>query len=698
MKYFFLLISLLLPALFVGAQTTYLKRLSFNTHDDVYYTHPEDSAFHLLDFSLSENGNSFILINTERGYNSVLKIDSVGNDINFGGSGWAQFGKSWINGLHATSDGGCVYASNRYSNSSSFTTSSTIMKFDSAGNMEWSVQIPYWHPYPNIDLQETFDIAILANGYAYLAEDSTYIYRHPGGPVRKLDFHGPGTIIGFPNGDMFLDAANFIGRIDSLGNTIYTVSGQILKHDTTLYVVAGDTIHLLNTMTGSFLSSVYFPATNRNILMLSDGGWLAYNTNSIDRFESNGNLKWSTTISLPEFGINRIGELEDGSLLTGGTYLSYDRYAAQNSFDYSSFISTIDTTGKSIMDSTTQAWIGDANDDGFYQFVDVVYVALALGSTGPMRYDTIGGIFNFTREGDIATDFANSFGIGVNHKQCDKYPDGIIDSLDIFYTALGGGYAGGIPTFWRQSQSQHNSSNNLIPFFSCLPDRDSAMTGDTVRFHFILGDNGVIIDSVFGLAFYLSFDSIQNSGMARVVNREIMNSDLGVISDQRSIWNAFSPNDIGIMTSRRDLQNSYFMQDTVALVDILITDSTSGYIDLTLSLLSFKAITAGGYPIEFQFNTSPVHLRTFNTSVDHTFQEKILLYPVPANEVLFVDNLPSRQLEISVYNYAGQNIMSMESNSSTRIEVDVKKFSSGIYFIQISDNGDLISGQIFVKE
>ncbi|MBP6334890.1 MAG: T9SS type A sorting domain-containing protein [Bacteroidia bacterium] len=696
MKLLFTLILLIPLTMSVTAQPTYVKRVSFNHHNHSYYPHPEDSVLHLLDFSISENGNSFILINTERGYGSVLKIDSLGNKINFGGSGWTQFGRNWIDGLHATPDGGCIYALNGYSTSSSFSTSSAILKYDSAGNMEWYVPVPSRHPYPNVDVQETFDIAVLANGYACLTEDSIYFYNHSGALMRSLHFQGPGTIIGFPNGDMFLDVNNFIGRIDSLGNTLYTISGQILKHDTTLYVLKGDTLHLLNNMNGSFLSSIYFPPSSRKRLMLSDGGWLKYNADSIDRFESNGNLKWTTTISLPRFGINRIGELEDGSLLTGGTYLSYNRNGTQNTYDYSSFITTIDTTGRSIIDSTTQAWNGDANDDGIYEFADAIYVALAYGSTGPPRYDTTGGIFLSSFEGDIATDFANSFGIGVNHKQCDLYSDGIIDSIDIEYTAIGGWYVGGIPTLWRQRQQ--NTSNNLIPYFSCLPDRDSARTGDIVRYHFILGDNGVVVDSIFGLAFLLNFDTLPTFSLAQHLNTVVIDSDLGSASDLRTQYPLYPVSEVELVCGRRDLQNAYFVQDTIGYADILIIDSTSGNIDLNLSLMSFKAITAGGYPVEFQYNTSPVHIRTFTTSVDENIPENILIYPVPAKEFLIVDNLPSKQLEISVYNYAGQHILSNESNSSTKMEVDIKKFSSGIYFIQVSENGKLVSRQKFVKD
>ena len=606
--------------------------------------------------------------------------------------------RDWINGFHATPDGGCIFANIHESWASTYIKHSTIIKIDSMGIVEWNRALPKTTPIPFIEVQETYDIAILPIGYACLSEDSIYLLSHAGVPIGKLNFHGPGNLIGFDNGDLFLnlDTNAFKARIDSIGDVRYTISTDVYNYDTTLYTFFADTLHQLEGMTGAFTTSIYFQYSGLNgIQMLSDGGWLR----GLNRYDRFGSLKWSTGINVPHFGFNVIGEQSDGTLLTGGTYLSVG--SAFGTFDYSSFITTIDTLGNSVIDSTTQVWTGDANDDGFFEFGDVVYVALARGSTGPQRYDTLIGNGLATR-GDIAIDFPGSFAIGVNHKQCDFYPDGIIDSLDLLYTSVNSFIfsIGGVSTPWRLSQhtTSSSNSNSLLPYFSCLPDRDSATTGDTVRFYFILGDNGVVIDSIFGLAFFLTFDPSFTMDIGKVLDKEIIDSDLGSLPNQLALLTGSSWGDLAIMTSRRDLQNAYFVQDTIGYADIIILDSTSGNIDLTLTLLSFKAITAGGFPIDFQFNTKPVHLRSIINSVPEAPETIFTMYPVPAKDQLILDQLPAEVFLIQIYNYEGKLSYSEYSRSASSIVLNLEGYSPGLYLLMIKDAKDKMLTRKFVKE
>jgi len=707
MKYILLLIALTFFVNSVEAQPTYFKRLSFNYHYSSFYTHPEDSVLHFLAFSESPDGNSFIHIKTNRGRSSVLKLDLFGNILwSIGGGSLGGTSRTWATGLHATADGGCIIAYNYEYWLGPYGKISTIVKFDNAGNQEWSTQLPLWTPQPGINIQETFDIAVPAYGYYCLSEDSMYQLDLSGNLIKTLNFSGPGSILGFANGDLLIRANSIRSRIDSLGNTRYTISGPVYSHDTTLFTIASDTIHQIDGMTGANISSTYFPdSTYSSVQILSDYGWLVRN-GVLKRYDSNGILKWSNAFSLAHFGFSGYAEQSDGSLITGGTYLSAD-FNVFHVVDYSSFICTIDTSGQSIIDSTTQVWTGDANDDGIHEFADVVYVALAQGSSGPARDDSTGsGAFTYNG-GDIATDFSNSFAIGINHKQCDVYSDGIIDSLDIFYTALGGlSYcwqfppnACGLITPWRiRNPASTNNFNSVLPYFSCLPDRDSAMTGDTVRFNIILGDNGIVIDSIFGLAFFIDFDLADSGDIGKVINKEIISSDIGSLTDQLVFKMANTNSDFALMTARRDLQNAYLVQDTIGFVDIQVLDSTSGNIDLNMSLRSFKAITAGGFPIDFQFNTRPVHLRSSTTNIPEVIEDEIMLYPIPANNYLIVERLPNNELNISIYNYEGKECFSGFIKNSNQTKLNLEKLSTGMYLIKFTNTAGESITKKFIKE
>ncbi len=703
LKYFSF--SIFLIAYFnLNAQPTYLKRLSFNSQPSSAYFQPQDSIMHLLQFSQSLTGHSYIEIRTDRYYTQIMKLDLSGNTIWESSGSWrGSHSNSWLRGLHATPDGGVIYIYNYIYYDYPQYSDSYLIKLDSSGASMWSVEVP---PMLNIygKQQESYDVAVLPNGYACLATDSLFLFDENGLVTGTFDFRGPGTLQGFSNGDIFFFGQSARARLDSSGIIRYSIPGLVFNYDTLLYATTADSIHLLDGMTGTYISSIYLSPTGSNkILMMADGGWASYNRSRINRFDSTGNLLWIKDVPLPTFGMNLIGEQSDGSILTGGTYMSSGDYYRSSPFpiiDYSSFITTIDSSGNSIVDSFSQVTPGDANDDGRFDIGDALYIALAQGSIGPSRYDSIwnnriSGYFG----GDIAQDFSGSFAIGVNHKQCDYEPDGVIDSLDLEHAAILGvlfGRGSNVPM--RMRNPNQNNSIAALPYFSCLPDRDSALTGDVVRFHFIIGDNGVSVDSIFGLAFNLGWDSLSTWDMALGPWAYAMTSDLGAISDLRVL----NPKVLGLrntlLVARRDLQNSYMVQDTIGYMDLLILDSTSGNIELNINLLAFKAITAGGFPIEFQYNTKPVHLRSLINKTSETYLEKINLYPVPAKDVLIIDNLPPKDLSILVYNSEGKECYSVFTNSFSKLNINLEGYSKGLYLIQLLDKGRAVQTRKFVKE
>ncbi|MBK6447262.1 MAG: T9SS type A sorting domain-containing protein [Bacteroidetes bacterium] len=683
MKKISLLILFGLSYFFSFCQVTYVKRITFNSETNSYYTHPGDSNLQFLDVSESPDGNTFIHMGTIRGSTSIYKIDLLGNIIfDAGGGSLGNLNTTIATALHATPDGGCIYASNYSAWSTNFVSYSFIIKIDGSGQLNFNTTLPSHYSTPNIPEQETYDVAVLSNGnYTCLTLDSIYILDPSGNVIRTLNFRGPGKMFGFNNGDFYLECGSFRGRMDMNGNPIWSNPSLILHHDTTLYRLSGNTLSKLDGMTGSVISSIPFTQTGLpEIQMLKDGGWCVYNSTTINRFDSNGVSKFTSTISLPKNGMNYVGGQSDGSLITGGTYRS--KRPIFYEYDFSSFIGTIDTSGNSIMDSTTQIWPGDANDDGIVEFGDVVYIALAQGSTGPNRVDS--AIYNYNdwqyyggyEIGDIGTDFPGSFAFGVNHKQCDVYTDGLIDSLDINELASKISIQQYHP-YWRMRSPE---SARTVPYFSMLPDRDSIVAGDTVRIYFVLGNNGIAVDSIFGLAFGLDPfpSSIWRKG--EVINNELLNSDLGLINELR--YGFYTP-DFGILYARKDLQNAYHVQDTIGFIDFKLFDTLSYNTDLEFSLSSFKAITAGGFPVDFQIQNATIYARSIIASSPELSFNKITCSPNPAKESITLNNLPTEQLNIQLFNAQGKLCFSGKTKYSSNYSIDLKSLPSGIYMLNI---------------
>ena len=679
------------------SQPTYLKRLTFNAMSA--YLHPEDSILDLLDVSESPDGNTYIHISDTRGATTIYKINLQGNvlfGLPVGNNGGMN--RTDGNSMHATPDNGCIHAENYVSWSTTWNYFSFIVKTDSYGATEWTTMLPRYIPSPGVYYQVNYDIAILPNGgFACLADDSTYILNSNGVLVRTLNYSGAGEIFSFPNGDFYIHCPSFKGRTDSLGNPIWTISGTVLHHDTTLYKLAGNTMSKLDGMTGGIISSATFTHSGlTSFLMMSDGGWCGYNSSTIQRFDSNGNLKWTEIVNLPRYGMNRIGEQSDGTIITGGTYLC--KRCIYYEHDFSAFIGTIDSSGHGIIDSTTQICPGDANADRLVDFGDVVYIALAQGSSGPNRIDS--SLYNFNDNPycgtynylDLSVDFPGKFGTGINHKHSDVYTDGVIDSLDIQELATKISFSQFTPQYRLKSQETQSTT---LPYFSVVPNRDTALAGDTIRVYFILGDNGIIVDSIFGLSFSLNPVLSQYWIMGNVISSGVFDSDLGTSSDLR--YGIYSPG-INLLFARRDLQNAYSVQDTIGYFDFKIYDTLSYHTNIYFPVGAFKAITAGGFPVDFQFNSVPIYARSIIASLPELSFNRITCSPNPAKEFITLNQLPKEDLTIQLFDAQGRLCFSGNTEFNHDYSIDLKSLQSGIFLLSIFKMDGTSISRKFIKE
>lgn len=293
--------------------------------------------------------------------------------------------------------------------------------------------------------------------------------------------------------------------------------------------------------------------------------------------------------------------------------------------------------------------------------------------------------------GDIAIDFPGHFATGVNHKQCDVYTDGKIDSLDIddlarniiIYTYY---------PFWRRRSPE--SENSSLPYFSVVPDRDSAFSGDTVRIYFILGDNGIAVDSIFGLAFTLNSYPSQFWRQGIVVNSNVINSDLGSVSELR--FGGYSQ--VALYFARRDLQNAYNVNDTIGYIDYKIFDTLSYHSIINFPVGNFQAITASGFPVDFHYNSIPLYARSIIASSPEIQMNKISLSPNPATDQLTLDKLPEGDLSIQIFNTEGKLCYSEKISDTPSYQINLNNFIPGLYQLILRNGNSLSVSRKFVKE
>lgn len=700
MKLFFLVIFLFCFTCYISAQPTYFKRISQNGISSAQYIHPEDSVLSLEEASFSDSGNTFLIIGTSRGSSQLIKIDSLGNSSYASVQAGYHGGLSMEKGvaLHATQDGGCIFSRNHDSWVSGPSSRTYVSKIDHDCIVQWDILLPSQY-FGGTPYQKLYDIGVLPNyHYACLCENNIYILDSLGNVIDSLSFQGPGKLTGFLNGDLFVNTTAFRGRIDINGATIWQTTDTIFIQDTNLVVLRNDTLHFLNSLTGSIQRVVPFTQNgDSKMLLMKDGGWCTYNSSRIHRYDPAGQLKWMENVHLTYFGMELICEQSNGSILTGGTYL-YEN-CTYNEYDYSSFIGTIDTSGKSVMDSTFQVWPGDANDDNFMEFSDVVYIALAQGSSGPSRLDTSTILYgSYTCVGDIATNFPGNFAIGINHQQCDAATNGIIDSVDIVeFANYTSSYNRSMPTPWRIGNPDNSERKRTIPFFSLLPERDTINAGDSIRVYIVIGGNGIIIDSIFGIAFSLINDP-NFTGSVINYNTVLLDSRLGLANDlqfyHHDPWNSFVP----FMAARKDLQNAFFVHDTIGFMELTIDTSLSQSMDVNFVITSFKAITAGGFPVDFQYDIHPIHANRISNGIKEKEAELIQLSPNPANENITLQNLPPVDLQIRIYDEQGKESYLGRSEKNQSLSINIEKLHKGIYLLICTDAENSIISKKFSKQ
>jgi len=71
-----------------------------------------------------------------------------------------------------------------------------------------------------------------------------------------------------------------------------------------------------------------------------------------------------------------------------------------------------------------------------------------------------------------------------------------------------------------------------------------------------------------------------------------------------------------------------------------------------------------------------------------------LVYPIPAKDVLFVNTTMlsdiGGEIVINIYNLNGILINTFSENAKTFNSIDISKISQGAYFIEISNNNQLV--------
>lgn len=123
------------------------------------------------------------------------------------------------------------------------------------------------------------------------------------------------------------------------------------------------------------------------------------------------------------------------------------------------------------------------------------------------------------------------------------------------------------------------------------------------------------------------------------------------------------------------------------------TDGSEGLLQLAVMDLYPPAGTSHYYMDDIMVYTAETGL-----SVEDVVKANLTVYPNPANDMVYIENEIAEDINLHVFNAAGQAMMSIQNvYNNGRINVPTATLDNGIYFIQLENKNMSVTKRIVVQ-
>jgi hypothetical protein len=79
------------------------------------------------------------------------------------------------------------------------------------------------------------------------------------------------------------------------------------------------------------------------------------------------------------------------------------------------------------------------------------------------------------------------------------------------------------------------------------------------------------------------------------------------------------------------------------------------------------------------------------TELGENKENSISIYPNPATNYVYINNLPNSNCNVILYNSSMQQVKSLKSNGSSDLRINFNKLSSGIYFCRVASENNILT-------
>ncbi|MEO8151252.1 MAG: T9SS type A sorting domain-containing protein [Bacteroidia bacterium] len=358
----------------------------------------------------------------------------------------------------------------------------------------------------------------------------------------------------------------------------------------------------------------------------------------------------------------------------------YDIYIHQN-------VCASNTLQVVVPDSCEDVWPGDANYDLQADNKDLLQIGLAYGNTGPVRP----GASN-TWIAQTCPDWSNWFNIGVNQKHADCDGNGIIDAADTIPIMLNYGLT------HLLKQVIIPQVNTLAPDLYLVITQDTTGLTDSVFVNVMCGTAADPVDSIYGLAFRLYYDSALVDTSSIFFN--INNSFIGTVGTNAiSINKNFGVGYADFAITRTDHNNTSGF-GPVCVMSIVTTDNVAGKMltpvntVLRFSLGDVYALTVNENPVVLDAFGDSIFIDSTMTGINNlSWEREVKVYPNPANNYFTITSSLTNISKISMLNQFGEVIYKNEKPRLPQ-RINVSNITNGIYFLRIESKDGVMYRKI----
>lgn len=319
-------------------------------------------------------------------------------------------------------------------------------------------------------------------------------------------------------------------------------------------------------------------------------------------------------------------------------------------------------------------WPGDANNNGIVNHVDLLMIGRGMGEAGQGR-DTISIAWgpHFLQGGWPQS---NPLFPDLGYADCDG--SGLIDGFDVNAVEQNYGLTWG--------GSVDPDSNTLVasgaPLIEIrmIPDSIILSGSTTVQADIWVGGSGAIVDSLYGIAFTLTFDTTLVDTVNLNLDGGWINFDTSSIQVSRIDYIAGRIEFALTRVNRSNAVNGY---GSIGNISIVMDDNirVASTYELPINIIHAHALTESGASVYLSPVNDTLGINTALTPPQSL--PRIAVYPVPARSELRIRAEHLQNVELSIHDTQGKLILQQTHETLDTHQISVAGWPAGIYILEI---------------